>query len=62
MKELLRGMQLLLSIKDTEEENVEEEDVEELLKFTEEEGDMVEIPKALVYRWRCHSYRRLTTR
>ncbi len=61
MKELLRGMQLLLSIKDAEEEDVEEEDVEELLKFTQEEGVMVEIPKALVHRWRRHSYRRLTT-
>ena len=61
MKELLMGMQLLLSIKDTEEENVEEEDMEELLKFTQEEGVMVEIPKALVHQWKRHSYRRLKT-
>ena len=61
MKELLKGMQLLLSIKDAEEENMEEEDVEELLKFTQEEGFMVEIPKALVHQWKRHSYRRLTT-
>ena len=61
MKELLKGMQLLLSIKDTEKENVEEEDVEELLKFTQEEGVMVEIPKALVHLWKRHSYRRLKT-
>ena len=44
MKELLKGMQLLLTIKDAEEENVEEEDVEELLKFTQEEGVVVKIP------------------
>ena len=63
MKELLKGKQLLLSIKDAKEENVvEEEDVEELLKFTQKEGFMVEIPKALVHRWKRHSYRRLTTR
>ncbi len=43
-------MQLLLSIKDAEEENAEEEDLEELLKFTQEEGVMVEIPQALVHR------------
>ncbi len=49
MNELLRGMQLLLSIKDAVEENVEEEDVEELFKFTQEEGVMAEIPKALVH-------------
>ena len=49
MKEMLKGMQLLLSIKNAEEENLEEEDVEELLKFTQEEGVMVEIPKALVH-------------
>ena len=43
--ELLKGMQLLLSIKNAEEEVVvEEEDVEELLKITQEEGVMVEIP------------------
>ena len=41
VKELIKGMQLLLSIKDAEEDNVEEEDVEELLKFTQEEGIMV---------------------
>ena len=40
--ELLKGMQLLLSIKNAEEEVVvEEEDVEELLKITQEEGVMV---------------------
>ena len=61
VKELLKVMQLLLSVKDTEEDNVEEEEVEELLKFTEEEGVIVEIPKALIHRWRRHSYRRLTT-
>ncbi len=61
MKDLLKGMQLLLSIKDAEEEKGEEEDVEDFLKFTQEEGVMVEIPKALVHRWRCHSYRRLKT-
>ena len=61
VKELLKGMQLLLSIKDAEEKVVEEEDVEELLKFTQEEGVMVGIPKALVHQWRRHSYRRLTT-
>ena len=44
MKELLKGKQLLLSIKDTKEENVEEEDMQELLKFMQEEGIMVEIP------------------
>ncbi len=55
MKELLKGMQLLLSIKDAEEENVEEDNMEGLLKFTEEEGVMVEIPKALVHQWRRHS-------
>ena len=49
VKELLKAMQLLLSIKDVEEENVEEEDFEELLKFTQEEGVMVEISKALVH-------------
>ena len=54
MKELLKGKQLLLSIKDVKEENVvEEEDMEELLKFTQKEGVMVEIPKALVHRWKC---------
>ncbi len=63
VKELLKGMQLLLSIKNAEEEVVvEEEDLEELLKFTQEEGVMVEITKALVHRWKRHSYRRLTTR
>ena len=61
MKELLKGMQLLLSIKDAEEENVVEEDVEELLKTMQEEGVMVEIPKALVHRWKRHSYHRLKT-
>ena len=62
VEDMLKGMQLLLTIKDAEEENVEEEeDVEELLKFTQEEGVMVGIPKALVHRWRRHSYRRLTT-
>ena len=62
MKELLKGMQLLLSIKDAEEEVVvEEEDVEELLKFMQEEGIMVEIPKAFVHRWKRHSYRKLKT-
>ena len=62
VKELLKDMQLLLSIKDAEEENVvEEEDVKELHKFTQEEGVMVEIPKALVHRWKRHSYHRLTT-
>ena len=61
--ELLKEMQLLLSIKNAEEEVVvEEEDVEELLKITMEEGVMVGIPKALVHRWKRHSYRRLTTR
>ena len=50
MKELLKGKQLLLSIKDAKEENVvEEEDVEELLKFTQEEGVMVKIPNGLVH-------------
>ena len=44
-KDLLKGMQLLLSIKDAEEEVVEEKDVEELLKFMQEEGVMVEIPQ-----------------
>ena len=48
--ELLKGMQLLLSIKNAEEEVVVEENVEELLKSMEEEGVMVEIPKALVHR------------
>jgi hypothetical protein len=62
VKELLKGMQLLLSIMNAEEEVVvEEEDVEELLKITQEEGVMVEIPKALVHRWKHHSYHRLTT-
>ena len=56
VKELLKGTHLLLSIKDAE-----EEDVEELLKFTQEEGVMVEIPKALVHQWKRYSYRRLTT-
>ena len=61
--ELLKGMQLLLSIKNAEEEVVvEEEDVEELLKITQEEGVMVEISKALVHRWKCHSDHSLTTR
>ena len=60
-KELLKGMQLILSIKDAEEEVAEEEDVEELLKITQEDGVMVEIPKALVHRWKRHSYCRLTT-
>jgi hypothetical protein len=41
-----------------EENTVEEEDVEDLLKFMQEEGVMVEIPKALVHRWRRHSYSR----
>ena len=59
----MKGMQLLLSIKEAKEEDVvEEEDVEELLKITQEEGVMLEIPKALVHRWKRHSYRRLTTR
>ena len=50
MKELIKSLQILLSIKDAEEENmVEEEDVEKLLKITQEEGVMVEIPKALVH-------------
>jgi hypothetical protein len=62
MKELLKGMQLMLSIKDAEEENVEEEYFEEQLKTMQEEGVMVEIPKALVHQWKRHSYRRLTTR
>ena len=44
MEELLKALQLLLSIKDMEEESVEEEDVEELLKFMQEEGVMVELP------------------
>ena len=75
VKELLKALQLLLSIKDPEEEVlVEEEDIEklhkftqeeeevgELLKFTEEEGVMGEIPKALVHQWRRHSYHRLKT-
>ncbi len=61
VEDMLKGMLLLLTIKDAEEENVEEEDVEELLKFTQEEGVMVEIPKALAHQWRRHSYRRLTT-
>jgi hypothetical protein len=54
-------MQLLISIKDTEEEDVEEEDLDELIKTMQEEGVMVEIPKALVHRWKCHSYLRLKT-
>ncbi len=49
VEEQLKGLQLLLSIKDAEEENLEEEDVEELLKFTQEEGVMVEITKALIH-------------
>ena len=49
MKELLKGVQLLLTIKDAEEDNVVEKDVEELLKTMQEEGVMVEIPKALVH-------------
>ncbi len=61
VKDMLKGMQLLLTIKDAEEEVLEEEYVEELLKFTQEEGVMVEIPKALVHQWRRHSYHRLTT-
>ncbi len=61
VKDMLKGMQMLLSIKDAEEEIVEEEDMEELLKFTQEEGVMVEIPKALVHQWRRHSYHRLKT-
>ena len=61
LKELLKALQLLLSIKDAEEENVEEEGVEELLKFMQEEGIMVEIPKALVHQWKRHSVRKLTT-
>ena len=61
VKELFKGMQLLLSIKDAEEENVEEEDVEELLKTMQEEGVMMEIPKALVHQWKHHSYCRLKT-
>ena len=61
MKELLKGMQLLLSIKDAEEEKMEEEDVEELLKITQEEGVMVEIPKALVHQWRRHSCHKMKT-
>ncbi len=60
-EDMLKGMLLLLTIKDAEEEVMEEEDVEELLKFRQEEGVMVGIPKALVHRWRRHSYRRLTT-
>ena len=63
VKELLKGMQLLLSIKNAEEEVVvEEEDVEELLKITQEEGVMVEIAKALVHRWKRHSDHSFTTR
>ncbi len=61
VEDMLKGMLLLLTIKDPEEEVMEEEDVEELLKFTQEEGVMVGIPKALVHRWRRHSYRRLST-
>ena len=62
VENMLKGMQLLLTIKDAEEEVLEEEeDLEELLKFTQEEGVMEGIPKALVHRWRRHSYRRLTT-
>ena len=61
MKELLKALQLLLSIKDAKEENVEEEDMQELLKFMQEEGIMVEIPKALIHRWKHHSYRKLKT-
>ena len=62
VEDMLKGMQLLITIKDPKEEVMKEEDVEELLKFTQEEGVMVEIPKALVHRWRRHSYCRLTTR
>jgi len=61
VEDMLKGMQLLLTIKDAEEEILEEEYVEELLKFTQEEGVMVGIPKALVHRWRRHSYHRLKT-
>ena len=61
VEDMLKGMQLLLTIKDAEEEVLEEEYVEELLKFTQEEGVMVGIPKALVHRWRRHSYHRLKT-
>ena len=53
--------ELLLKDLDAEEENVEEEEVEELLKFMQDEGIMVEIPKALVHRWKRHSYCKLKT-
>ncbi len=61
VEDMLKGMLLLLKIKDPEEEVMEKEDVEELLKFTQEEGVVVGIHKSLFHQWRRHSYRRLTT-
>ncbi len=49
VEDMLKGMLLLLTIKDAEEEVLEGVYVEELLKFTQEEGVMVGIPKALVH-------------
>ena len=44
MEKLPKALQLLLSIKDAEKENLEEEDVEDLLKFMQGEGVVVELP------------------
>ena len=44
VKELLKALQLLLSIKDAEKKNLEEKDMSEVLKFMQEKGVMVEIP------------------